>query len=151
MKRHARGSFAVGLLLVMALLASSAVPGYAQRGGGSSHAAGGAPGWAWHRGGGWHGGWWGPRVFIGPGFAAPAWRYPYYGYPYPYAYPYPYGYPTYSVPAIRESSPQTYIQQEPPAQQDWYYCQSAQSYYPDVRECPDGWQQVAPQPPPPPR
>ena len=156
MKRHVQGSFAVGLLLVMALLASSAVPGYAQRGGGGSHAGGGAPGGGWHRGGGWHGGgwrggWWGPGVFIGAGLAAPSWWYPYYGYPYPYAYPYPYGYPAYSPPVMVEPSPQTYIQQETPAQQYWYYCQSAQGYYPYVRECPDGWQQVAPQPPPPPR
>lgn len=190
MKRHVQGSFAVGLFLVIALLASTAVPGYAQRGGGGSHGGGGAPGggahgggagahgggwhgggggwhggggawrgggggWhggGWHGGGGgWRGGWWGPGVFIGAGLAASPWWYPYYGYPYPYAYPYPYGYPAYSPPVMAESSPQTYIQQEPPAQQYWYYCQSPQGYYPYVSECPGGWQQVAPQPPPPPR
>ena len=127
MKRHVHGSFAVGLFLVIALLGSTAVPGYAQHGGG------------WHGGGGgWHGGW-------GPG-----WWYPYYGYPYPYAYPYQYGYPAYSPPVV-EGSSQTYIQQEAPPQQFWYYCQNPQGYYPYVRECPAGWQQVAPQPPPPPR
>jgi hypothetical protein len=160
MKRHVHGSFAVGLFLVIALLASTAVPGYAQRGGGGSHGGGGAPGGGWHgggwhgggwHGGGWHGGWWGPGVFFGAGLAAPFWQYPYYGYPYPYAYPYPYGYPAYSPPGMGDSSPQTYIQQETPAQQYWYYCQSAQGYYPYVTECPGGWQQVAPQPPPPPR
>jgi hypothetical protein len=175
MKRHVHGSFAVGLFLVIALLASTAVPGYAQRGGGGSHGGGGAPGWhgggghapggGWHGGGGgwrgggggwrgggggWRGGWWGPGVFIGAGLAAPFWWYPYYGYPYPYAYPYPYGYPAYSPPVV-EGSPQTYIEQEAPAQQYWYYCQNPQGYYPYVRECPGGWQQVAPQPPPPPR
>jgi len=141
MNRHSCGSLAVGLLLVLAVLASTAVPGYAQHGGGG-----------WHGHGGWHGGWWGPRVFIGAGFAAPfGWYpYPYYGYPYPYAYPYAYGYPVYSPPAV-VGSPQTYIQQEAPAQQYWYYCQSAQGYYPYVRECPGGWQQVAPQPPQPAR
>ena len=50
-----------------------------------------------------------------------------------------------------EGTPQTYIQQEPPTQQYWYYCQNPQGYYPYVGECPDGWQQVAPQPPPTPR
>ena len=165
MKRHVHGSFALGLFLVIALLASTAVPGYAQRGGGGSHAGGGAPGGGWHGGGGgwhgggggwhgggwgWRGGWWGPGVFIGAGLAAPFWGYPYYGYPYPYAYPYPYGYPAYSPPVV-ESSSQTYIQQEAPAQQFWYYCQNPQGYYPYVGECPGGWQQVAPQPPPPPR
>jgi hypothetical protein len=28
----------------------------------------------------------------------------------------------------------------------WYYCQDPEGYYPDVDVCPDGWQQVAPQP-----
>jgi hypothetical protein len=129
MRRHVHGSFAVGLVLVIALLASTAGLGYAQHGGG------------WHGGGGgWRGGWWGP-----------GWGYPYYGYPYPYAYPYPSGYPADSPPVMAESSPQTYIEQEAPAQQYWYYCQNPQGYYPYVRECPGGWQQVAPQPPPPPR
>lgn len=171
MKRHVHGSLAVGLFLVIALITSTAVPGYAQRGGGGSHGGGGthgggwhgggglAPGGGWHGGGGgWHGGgwgWrgvgWGPRVFVGAGPAAPFWWYPYYGYPYAYAYPYPYGYPAYSSPVMVESSPQTYIQQETPAQQYWYYCQSSQGYYPYVTECPAGWQRVVPQPPPPPR
>ena len=159
MKRHVRGSFAVGLFLVIALLASTAVPGYAQHGGGGSHGGGGAPGGGWHGGGGgwhggggaWHGGGWGWRG----GWWGPGWAFPYYGYPYayayPYAYPYPYGYPADSPAVMGESSPQTYLQQETPAQQYWYYCQNSQAYYPYVRECPGGWQQVAPQPPPPPR
>lgn len=29
----------------------------------------------------------------------------------------------------------------------WYYCPSRQPYYPYVRECPQAWEQVAPQPP----
>ena len=28
----------------------------------------------------------------------------------------------------------------------WYYCHDPDGYYPDVGECPNGWQQVAPQP-----
>jgi len=35
--------------------------------------------------------------------------------------------------------------QAPPA---WYYCPESKAYYPYVKECPGGWQQVAPQPPP---
>jgi hypothetical protein len=31
----------------------------------------------------------------------------------------------------------------------WYYCKDAKTYYPYVRECPSGWQQVAPQTTPP--
>ena len=28
----------------------------------------------------------------------------------------------------------------------WYFCREANNYYPYVKECPGGWQQVAPQP-----
>ncbi|WP_322629104.1 hypothetical protein [Halothiobacillus sp.] len=51
------------------------------------------------------------------------------------------------------SSPPVYIQQdEPPvasAPQNnyWYYCRNPQGYYPYVKQCPGGWQAVAPQPP----
>ncbi len=181
MKKQVYRGVAAWVCLVVALLASTAAPAYAQRGGGRGSRGGGSmggAGGAWHgggggwhgggggwnggwRGGGWYGGgwrgwwgggwrWWGPGVFIGGGLAAPYWGYPY-GYPYGYAYPYPYGYPAYSQPVVVEPSPQTYIQQDAQAQQYWYYCQSPQGYYPYVRECPGGWQQVSPQPPPPTR
>jgi len=161
MKKHAGGSLTVALFLMIALLVSTAVPGHAgsrwgSQGGGNWSGRGGQGG-SWHGGGtshgGWHGGgWhgqhhvWGPRVFFGVGVAAPFWWYPY-----GYAYPYPYAYPAYSPPVVVESSPQTYIQQDTQAQDYWYYCQSPQGYYPSVKECPGGWQQVAPQPPQPPR
>ena len=29
----------------------------------------------------------------------------------------------------------------------WYYCPASRAYYPYVRECAGGWQQVSPQPP----
>ena len=74
--------------------------------------------------------------------------YPYYGYGgYGYGYPY-YGYPATTVVQV---PPQTYIQQQAPvAQQNpsgyWYYCNDPQGYYPYVKACPEGWQQVAPTP-----
>ena len=34
-----------------------------------------------------------------------------------------------------------------PQQSYWYYCQDPQGYYPYVRNCPGGWQQVLPTPP----
>jgi len=49
-----------------------------------------------------------------------------------------------------ESAPQA---QPPPHEQSqqqtyfWYFCPGANAYYPYVRECPGGWQRVAPQPP----
>jgi hypothetical protein len=71
MKRHVKGSIAVGMCLVIALVASTAVPSYAQRSGGGGSRGGGAMsgggahnggshvgGGSWQRGGGgtWHGG-----------------------------------------------------------------------------------------------
>lgn len=76
-------------------------------------------------------------IFLGaPVF--PSWYYPYYM---PPAYAYP------PVP----SEPPLYIEQEPgaPAQPPaYYYCPGAGGYYPGVRECPEGWEQVPSQPPP---
>lgn len=75
----------------------------------------------------------------------------------PYYYPYGY-YPRYYYPAapvvVVPASPPVYIeqgQQLSSAQPSgyWYYCQNPQGYYPTVRECPGGWQQVAPQAPAP--
>jgi hypothetical protein len=84
---------------------------------------------------------------------------PYYS---PYYYPpYPYFYPPVAV------APPTYVEQPqvqsqpvpPPAQLQqespqagsqpgnmWYYCNEAKAYYPYVKTCPAGWQQVTPQP-----
>ena len=49
-------------------------------------------------------------------------------------------------------SPPTYVEQAPaaPAPQPgyWYYCAQSRGYYPYVKECPEGWQHVSPQPPP---
>lgn len=87
---------------------------------------------------------WGPRVgvYVGPGYYyPPSWYYP------------P---PAVVVPA----QPQVYIERAPeiaapapaaaapapaPAQA-YYFCAAANAYYPYVRECAGGWQQVAPQP-----
>ncbi len=105
----------------------------------------GSPQWGggFHSGGGgWYGG---TRVFIGGGlgwWGWPGWwgpSYPYYGY---YAAP----------PVVVQPAPMEYIQAPaPPAQDYWYYCQSAGMYYPYVKECPGGWTQVVPQPAPPDR
>ena len=83
------------------------------------------------------------RVRVGVGF--------YFGVPlagFPYYYP-PY-YPSSVV--VVPSQPATYVQQEgvqsapAPQQGYWYYCTDARAYYPYVKECPGGWQRVAPQP-----
>ncbi len=104
-------------------------------------------------------------VYIGaPVYTAPYWYGGYYR-PYPY-----YAYPPTTV--VVPAAPTTYIEQAPavvtmpaapaqaaapaiaatPAQTAtlpagyWYFCQASNAYYPYVRECPAGWQQVSPQP-----
>ena len=108
------------------------------RGWGGGHYGGGHWGGGWGYGRGYYGG-----IYIGPGFG---WGWPYYSPPF-YAYP----------PAVitAPSSPPVYIEQgggqtDPQGQSNyWYYCADSQAYYPYVKQCPGGWQQVAPQPPAP--
>jgi hypothetical protein len=85
-------------------------------------------------------------VYLGPGYWYPP---PYYTYP-PYYSPYYYP-PAVAAPA----APPTYVEQgvAPPVQAApaqpqgyWYYCDGSKAYYPYVKECPGGWQRVAPQP-----
>jgi hypothetical protein len=86
-----------------------------------------------------HGGWGGPRIGF---YAGPGYYYP------PPAYYYP---PVVQV----QPAPPVYIEQAPapqvqpqaqPQGSAYYFCQASNAYYPYVRECPGGWQQVAPQP-----
>ena len=76
-------------------------------------------------------------------YSFPYYSYPYYSYPY-YSSPYYYGWPS----TIVTSPPDvTYIESEPrqPAYY-WYYCTSPKGYYPYVKECPQGWLKVVPEP-----
>jgi hypothetical protein len=87
------------------------------------------------------------KVFLGFGVGlGPAWGWgwPSYYYPYPaYAYPYP----AYAAPVVVQPSPPVYTQQGAPAEPYyWYYCESAQAYYPYVQQCPSGWMKVVPTP-----
>jgi hypothetical protein len=90
------------------------------------------------------------RIGVGLYFGVPLAGWGYYGYPYYPHYPY---YPSYPASVVYvPSQPTTYIQQEPvqpsyaPQSGYWYYCGDARAYYPYVKECPGGWQRVAPQP-----
>ena len=86
-------------------------------------------------------------IYVGPGWG------PWY-YPVPYSYYY-----QPQVVVVPAAQPQVYVEQNPqpvvsepaqqvqPQQQYWYYCKSAKGYYPYVKECPDGWQKVSPEPP----
>jgi len=92
-------------------------------------------------------GYYGPGYGWGPGYWPGYWAGPgYWGPRYGYAYPPYYDYypPTYVAP-----DPPVYIERDPPAQPAapvwWYWCAQARAYYPYVKECPGGWQRVAPQ------
>jgi hypothetical protein len=82
------------------------------------------------------------RVFLGFNFGFPGYYYPapYYYYPPPY----------YAAPVVIQNSPPVYVERNdapaPEAQSYWYYCAATRGYYPYVKECPGGWQKVAPTP-----
>lgn len=87
------------------------------------------------------------RFGIGIGIPAPWYYAPPVYYPYPY-YPYP-DYP----PAVVVPAPSTYVERAPsgvysthPVQAVYYYCAASKAYYPYVRECAGGWEQVPAQP-----
>jgi hypothetical protein len=90
------------------------------------------------------------------GVPYPGYYYPHPGYYYPPPYyPYPYYPPVVAVPAqppvyIEQGSIQPTPQQAPatPESYYWYHCDKPDGYYPYIRECPGGWQKVAPTPPP---
>ena len=103
--------------------------------------------WADHGYHGHYGGYYHGHANVGIVIGAPLfgpWYYP------PYYYPYysPYYYP----PAVIENTaPPTYIEQpakQAPQTAYWYYCRAAKAYYPYIKECPEGWQRVLPQPAP---
>lgn len=97
-------------------------------------------------------------VFIGApvlGFGLPYYGSPGYGYaPYGYSgYGYaPYGYYGPATAVITPSAPPIYIEQGsvnatgPAADGYWYYCSNPDGYYPYVRQCSSGWQQIPSQP-----
>ncbi len=147
----------IALCLAITLIGSTSInPAWAHGGGyGGGHYGGGYGGGAHYgRGyGGRHGGFRGGLGYgalglglgLGMGYGLGS----YYGGGYNnYAYSYP---PT--VIAV-PTAPPVYIQQTPaPVVEQtqsnyWYYCQNPKGYYPYVRECPNGWQQVDPTPPP---
>jgi hypothetical protein len=116
----------VTLLLVAGLLVFAPLPGLAGtwHGGPHRHPR------AYHRHRAWYG-----RVVIAPRWWTPAYRYRYYP---PLSY---------VGPRIVVQPPPVYVQQQwGSAAAAWYYCPSAQAYYPTVPACSEAWIAVAPQP-----
>lgn len=83
------------------------------------------------------------RVVVGVGFGYPYWGWGPWS---PWWYPPPAYYPPAVV--VRQPEPVTYIEQSQANEPSgwWYYCDASQGYYPYVKECPSGWQRVAPAP-----
>jgi hypothetical protein len=108
----------LGILVVVVLMISSAMPVYA---------------WYGHRGHG-HYGHGRSSVVIVPRIVVPFGVAPLYP-------PVVVGPP----PVYVQPAPQVYVQPAPEAY--WYYCDSAQGYYPYIQHCPGGWRQVTPTPP----
>jgi len=112
-----------------------------------------------HGGGHWRGN---VGIYVGPGFG-PYYPRPYYA-PY-YGDPYYYGYPPAYYPApivVTPAQPPVYIERAPQVQEQaqetpspsapaqdyfWYHCDKPEGYYPYIKECPQGWQKVTPEPP----
>jgi len=75
------------------------------------------------------------RVFVGSAF--------YFGPPMWYAYPAPYYYAPVFIAA--EAQPSVYVEKfdgTPSADAGEIYCPSLGEHYPDVQECPNGWQRI---------
>ncbi len=82
-------------------------------------------------------------VFFGAPLFAP-W---YFAPPPAYYYDYSAGYALSTPPPVHyEEMPSEAVPSEQSSY--WYFCPSSQTYYPYVKECPEGWQQVLPQPAP---
>lgn len=156
--------------LALAAVAALAVAAPASAGGNVTYSVGvgvagpGYVGGAYYGGPRYYGpGYYGPRYYgpryYGPGpYWGPRWYGPGYWGPGPYWYPPPvvYSYPP--AVAVVPAQPPVYIERDdaaqpaPPASAPleagfWYYCRNPAGYYPNVRECPGGWEKVPPRPP----
>lgn len=139
-------------------------------GGRGSHVSVGVwgPGWGGH--GGWRHGGWGPGVWRGGVWAGPGWWGPGVWGPGVWG-PGVWGPGVWSTgvwgpgvwgPGVAvvsspqvvmvQSEPRVFVERDAPAApasqgQWWYWCQSAQGYYPYVSTCSEGWRRVEPQVP----
>lgn len=94
----------------------------------------------WWGPGVWGPGWWGPTVSTGVWWGPGAWGSAWWG---------PGVWGPGNVPPMSIAPAPTYIERSPPAEPAaqvwWYWCADSRAYYPYVKECPGGWQRVAPQ------
>jgi hypothetical protein len=138
--------FVLGVALVLAASGVAEARSSGGRGGGGGHgAAHGGHAYSGSRSYSHsHGRYYGSRVVIGVPY-----YYPYrsYYYPPPYYYPAPSYYnpvPYYAAPYV--APPVQYIEQGQGGPGDLFYCGQSEAYYPDVLQCPGGWQRIPPPP-----
>ena len=82
------------------------------------------------------------RVFIAPALVAPAFYPRYYPAPVYYAPP-----PVYYVPGLPPAYIEQYNGAPQPQSQYMYYCPNVGAFYPEVQQCPGGWQRMLQQQP----
>lgn len=147
--KSARLSLILVALLTLILMAGAAWARGGHGGGGFRGGGGGFRG-GWHGHGGHYHGSSSFGFYFGYPFGL-SYGYGYgFGYPYyaPYYYSYYYSAPTVVVPPM----PPVYIEQSAkPTPQSiqpnaWSYCAEPDGYYPHVRDCPGGWQEIQTQP-----
>jgi len=138
-KLFAAGAAALGLLFALTSTADAAAAAGGFPGGGGGFPGGGAFRGGGFRGGefrgGFRGGFFGPRFGLGFGFYDPFWWPAYYPWYYPYVTP---------EVVVRYAPPAGYLPppNSPPAQQYWYHCGNPEGYFPYIRQCNSGWEQV---------
>ncbi len=116
------------LIVFLGVLVFAALPSQAEAGGKHGRHGHG------YRHGAYYSFWLAPLVW-GPGW-------------YP-AYAYPYRYPYRQPASVVVEERVVYVERPPstaPAENWWYYCESAGDYYPDVASCPERWVKVPPRP-----
>jgi hypothetical protein len=131
----------IACLLIVLIVSMSSISVWARGGHGGGGYGGGHYGGGWGHGGGYYSGiGLGLGLGYGLGYYGGSYYSPYYAYP----------------PAVVTVpvAPPVYIQQAPQVIQQnpsgfWYYCDNPQGYYPYIKQCPSGWQQVEPTPPAP--
>lgn len=140
------------LLALLGVLVFAALPSQAEAGGRSGHHGRGGHGY--HGGHSYRGG---HAYYGGHRYRSGGHRYRHGGYYSFWLAPFVWGpgwYPAYAYPYRQPTSVVVeervvYVERPPsaaPAENWWYYCESAGDYYPNVASCPESWVKVAPRP-----
>jgi hypothetical protein len=127
LQRRMQNLFLLIAIFAFSALALCTAPDAGARGRGGGHGGGTRSGSS-HHSHNHH------RTFVGGAFffGGPPYPWPYYGYPVPTPYEMP---PTVVYVERYDGTPT-------PETQDWIFCPNTGASYPEVQECPGGWQRV---------